>query len=360
MADVYEQLTDSAYSSPAKAEEVNASLKWLNRLEFNDWLPPALAFAVRKRHSPEEMSRFFSDLERLAYALLILRAGVNERIERFSRLTKAIESGTNIWTDQGTLQLSETEQADVFDVLCGPVYESMSARARSTLLLRLDSLISGGGASYDYETITVEHVLPQNPLPDSEWILWFPDAQVRGALVHELGNLALLTRKKNSAASNYEFGRKKVAYFSRDGVSPFVLTTQVLQHREWTPAIVRARQAELVNCLERHWRLEDRKSRSEPTSPAPRDNGGDTDQTWRDDVRRALVELGGKSSLGEIYRVVARIRREAGRSVPQSIEATIRRTLEDHSSDSENYRPGRADLFWMPEGRGKGIWALRK
>jgi len=43
-----------------------------------------------------------------------------------------------------------------------------------------------------------------------------------------LGNLALLTRKKNSAASKYDFDKKKQSYFAQGGVFTFVLTTQVL------------------------------------------------------------------------------------------------------------------------------------
>ena len=123
-------------------------------------------------------------------------------------------------------------------------------------MLRLDSLLSGGGAQYDYDTITVEHVLPQNPPPTSQWISWFPDPNRRSHLVHQLGNLALLTRKKNSSASNYEFARKKESYFTLNGVSPFPLTTQVLQHTEWTPQIIAARQTQLLTVLTDLWRLD--------------------------------------------------------------------------------------------------------
>jgi hypothetical protein len=83
------------------------------------------------------------------------------------------------------------------------------------------------------------------------------------------------------------------------------------------------------------------------------------DGTWRDDVRAALERLGGKAHLGKIYDQVHMIRRTAGRSIPPSLEAVVRRTLEDHSSDSEAYR-GVLDLFWMAEGKGAGVWALRE
>jgi hypothetical protein len=257
MAQVFEQLTDAAYTSTEGAEQVNTSLRWLNRLVFNDWVPPALAFSVRRRNESAAMVAFFRDLERLTYSLLLNGAGINERIERFSRLTQAIEENPDsLGADDSPLQLSLKEQARTFEILSGAIYEGLAARARTTIVLRLDSLLSGGGAQYDYDTITVEHVLPQNPPPTSQWISWFPDPNRRSQLVHQLGNLALLTRKKNSSASNYEFDRKKEAYFTLNGVSPFPLTTQVLQHTEWTPEIIAARQTQLLTVLTDHWRLD--------------------------------------------------------------------------------------------------------
>lgn len=258
MTKAYEELLDATYESIAQAEIVNEHLKWLNRLEFNDWVPPALAFSTRHRQEPDAMAAFFRDLERLAYALLIQKAGINDRIERFSQLTSAILKGTNLHEDKSPLQLTPGEQGLVYAQLNGAFYETFAARARTTILLRLDTLLSGGGANYDYPTISVEHVLPQQPAPGSKWLAWFPDPKDRYQWVHRLGNLALLTRKKNSAASNYEFATKKQSYFGRGGVSPFVLTTQVLDKNEWTPAIVAQRQTALLALLEKHWRLEQR------------------------------------------------------------------------------------------------------
>ncbi len=258
MAQVYGEIASSSYSSTERAEKVNEYLKWLNRLEFNDWVPPALAFSVRHRNRSELMEQFFRDLERLAYSMLITRSGINDRIERFSRLTRAVENDEDLALENSPIQLSASEQQSTHSILEGPIYETVTARARSTILLRLDSLVSGGGASYDYDTITVEHVLPQTPEPASEWATWFPDAATRSGLVHKLGNLCLLTRKKNSAASNYEFARKKDVYFSHNGTSPFPLTTQVLSRDIWTPEIIEERQTELLAKLRAHWRLSPR------------------------------------------------------------------------------------------------------
>ena len=83
-------------------------------------------------------------------------------------------------------------------------------------------------------------------------------------------------------------------------------------------------------------------------------------ETWRDDVESALDQLdhGYGAPLSKIYDVVRGIRKSGGRSLPTSLDATIRRTLEDNSTDSDNFRG--EDIFYMPEGKGAGIWGLRR
>lgn len=263
MSEAFQEITDASFSSQKDAEKVNECLHWLNRIEFKDWLPPALVYFSKHRNDPVAMLQFFADMERLAYSMLVRRSGVNARIERFATLTTAIETGKDLSQNDSPLQLSPTEQFDTYEALSGPLYDTHSARALSVILLRLDALVSGGGASYDYETITVEHVLPQTPQPNSGWMTWFPTPQDRLQWVHRIGNLALLTRKKNSAANNFDFDKKKQAYFTKGGVSPFALTTQVLQHQDWTQEVVTTRQTELLANLELLWRLQDRKSPAE-------------------------------------------------------------------------------------------------
>ena len=81
--------------------------------------------------------------------------------------------------------------------------------------------------------------------------------------------------------------------------------------------------------------------------------------TWATDIADVLKQAGGRLRLNQLYNRVEKFRQAANRTVPRSLEATIRRTLENHSSDSKNYTGG-ADIFFMPEGKGAGFWALRE
>ena len=87
-------------------------------------------------------------------------------------------------------------------------------------------------------------------------------------------------------------------------------------------------------------------------------NKGRLKVRWIDDVVEALRRLGGRAHYDALYSTVRSIRSAAGRSLPPSTEAIIRREVENHSSDSEAFL-GERDLFHAPEGLGAGVWALR-
>ena len=80
--------------------------------------------------------------------------------------------------------------------------------------------------------------MPQQPAPNSQWLTWVADPQTHQRWLHRLGNLTLLSRKKNSAASNYEFEKKKSAYFTKGGISAFAMTTEIMQYSEWSEEIM--------------------------------------------------------------------------------------------------------------------------
>jgi hypothetical protein len=262
LASAYREIIDASYTSQAGAEAVNRCLEWLNRVEFTDWVAPALTFLAAHRNEPEQVRDFFAALERLVYAMLIAKWGVNERIERCSSLTSAIQSGADLTAEASPLLLANHEKKRVHEALDGPLYATHSARALATILLRLDAWLSSGGAHYDYPIISIEHVLPQNPQAGSEWLAWFPDMTERSDWVHRLGNLMLLSRRKNSAASNYTFDYKKNVYFRKNGISPFALTTEVLGHDEWKPEDVAAVHRERLETFEKMLGLEGRAASS--------------------------------------------------------------------------------------------------
>ena len=239
------------------AEKINEHLSWLNRVDFKDWVPPALLYSKRFRQQPKLLVAFFKALERLTYFLLVTKVGINERIEIYAALTKEIEPDafTGDLAALTTLTLSDAQKRKFVKALDGNVYDDLP-KARMALVLRLESLRRDDGGAQLQDAVSLEHVLPQTPPDGSDWIKWFPDKDERDYWMHRLANLVPLDRKKNSSARNCDFAKKKKVYSEGKGtVSPFVLTREVWEKNEWTPTLLAERQKFLVALFKRHWNL---------------------------------------------------------------------------------------------------------
>ena len=254
MAQAFGEIRGASYESTRLSEDVNRMLDWLSQIDNVDWEPPAILYLVQHhREEPDLLLRFLIDLERLAAGLMIMRANINRRLERYGRLLRAIESGDDLYYEDSPLQLTDGERQRILEVLDGNLYHM--PRIPRPVLLRLDASLSAGEARYDYKVISIEHVLPQNPPSGSEWLGWFPDEEQREEWNHRLGNLVLLSKRKNGQAQNFDFQRKKREYFQHNGTSPFALTTEVINEEKWTPEILEKRQARLLERLREVWRL---------------------------------------------------------------------------------------------------------
>jgi hypothetical protein len=253
-ATAYREITDKDFTSSKNAEAVNGRLTQLSRLDNFDWQPPAIYAVAKFRGDPDFLLKFFDALDRLAYGLFLTRGDPNDRATRYGKVLSALQDGSDLFAPSSPLQLTAEECKAIQKFLAGDVYQW--TRIRLPILLRVDELLSAGGAKYDHKITTVEHVLPQNPTAASQWMKDFPAAETRLAWVHKLGNLVLLTQKKNSQASNLDFAEKKSKYFtSRKGVSAYALTSQVLAERVWTEATLKQRQTDILALLREHWRL---------------------------------------------------------------------------------------------------------
>ena len=297
-ADAYKTVTGVSYESTDSSEKINAYLRYLNQLDNFDWIPPAMAFYRRHHRNPEALLRFVQDLERLAYAMFIVRANVNQRTSCYVDILRAIEQKEDLYDPSSPLQLSPREKSVILSALDGPVYSR--TRVCKTLLLRLDTLLADRGARYEHATITIEHVLPRKPERNSQWLRNFPDEEERTEWTDRLANLVLLSRTKNSSAQNYDFERKKRAYFQRRGVVTFALTSQVLAESAWTPEVLQRRQRELISALKKEWRLEG-------TAPLQSRKGGQDKGVAADSIyeqTRQLVQQG--LTLDEVARLRGR------------------------------------------------------
>ncbi len=257
--------------------EINRYFKYLNRLDNSDWLPPAIEvmkfykYRFTNKDMDEYLLQFLKKFERFAYGQFILRTTVNNRIKKYGHLLGDIQmfggaeqrDFMNDLITMSSLELSDNEKLQIKEILSGDIYDKPTIRL--PLLLRLDEILSTGSATYDYKTISIEHVLPQTSDNIESWTQAFPDEEIRAKWVNKLANLVLLNGRTNSSAQNYDFETKKEKYFktkneSTSGVTNFALTSQVIQKNEWTPEVLEKRQKELLSTFDAIWDLNSKDS----------------------------------------------------------------------------------------------------
>lgn len=249
-SDIYTQMID--YTTHFKNQtEILKLFSLMEKIDNADWIPPTMYFMYERKANLYE---FLKAIEALAGGAMVLRYNYNWRTIRYLNLLKEMERGIDVVNDiSSSLHLSSNEKIKIVDALNGDVYVDLKDTAKRYILLKLDSLLTMGQPHYNYAVITVEHVLPQNPAPNSEWSNTFSNPEL---YVHKLGNLLLLTRRKNAQAKNYDFNKKKQSYFTmKNGVTSFALTSQVFQEDKWTPSVIENRQKKLIELLVQDWRL---------------------------------------------------------------------------------------------------------
>ena len=221
--EAYVCLKNCDFSSTQNAEEINELLLWLNKTNNHDWMPPAIKFLTDHKNDSVYILWFISKSDRLASYLLVTEKDVNQRMERYKWILVEMESrpDNNLTAPLENIELTDWEKQQFIDALNGEIY-SMTAKRRNYIIQRLDSFLSDGGATYNTKLFTIEHVLPQHPSADSEWMKLWPDTQTQRFWLNKIANLVPLTRQRNSAAQNYDFNTKKIKYFqSKNGTSSY-------------------------------------------------------------------------------------------------------------------------------------------
>ncbi len=125
------------------------------------------------------------------------------------------------------------------------------SRRAKRLLFGVNSQEQRDATAFTYTGCTVEHVLPQS---SQYWPGWQHFAAVGSDLsdwVARLGNLTLLGHNDGYSRGrfNESFERKRLVFED----SPFVITRDLAQHQEWSPAVIDARSRKLAQAAARLW-----------------------------------------------------------------------------------------------------------
>ena len=217
------------------------------KVGFNseDWIPPLLYYY--EKFNTQGLVEFLKLLDNKFMGDWINKETPTKRLENMNKILKAIEIGENYNDILNNKNLFNFDINNFKNIINGNIF---GERYCKYLLLKIEYLSLDSEVAYigNYKNISIEHVLPQNPKEDSEWRAKFSNED-REEWTNKLGNLILLTKRKNSKLSNLEFKDKKEKYLA-DKILLFPSVFEVYSNGEdWNIDILKTRQNRIVNLL---------------------------------------------------------------------------------------------------------------
>ncbi|MFH1897460.1 MAG: DUF262 domain-containing HNH endonuclease family protein [Candidatus Desantisbacteria bacterium] len=201
---------DDNYSLTNSFELYNQLALMRFGFEADYWIAPLLRYY--EKYKTSALLKFLYLLDAKFSSDWIIGFSPTDRIEKTNAIIREIETAT----DQNSLFASpafKVETQDLLRVLSGGIYGRHYGRY---ILLKIDLAYHGHTTNFSPpETISIEHILPQTPDSDSQWVSDFTE-QDREKWTNRLGNLILLSRRKNTAQSNLDYLKKKEKYFKKN------------------------------------------------------------------------------------------------------------------------------------------------
>jgi uncharacterized protein with ParB-like and HNH nuclease domain len=210
----------------------------LTGLPSTDWIPPLLSYFDKFKN--DRLLEFLTHLDNKFSADWIAQYTPTDRIENMNQVIKVIESAARS-EDVLTDPCFKVDADGFMRAVEASVY---GRRFTRYLLIKLDYLFQDQAHRMTFESLSVEHVLPQTPADGSQWKKDFTDEQ-REKWTDRLGNLVLISTAKNSSQGRSDYTEKKSKYFANK-INTCPNSLRVLANTQWTPAELEANHNEVL------------------------------------------------------------------------------------------------------------------
>ncbi|MEQ1844047.1 MAG: DUF262 domain-containing HNH endonuclease family protein [Nitrospira sp.] len=217
----------------------------LTGLPSTDWIPPLLCYFDKFKY--DHLLEFLTQLDNKFSADWIAQYTPTDRIENMNQVIKVVEGATG--SENVLTNTCFKMDADGFTrAVEASVY---GRRFTRYLLIKLDYFYQDQAHRMVFESLSVEHVLPQNPKDGSQWRKDFTDAQ-RKEWTDRLGNLVLISTAKNSSQGRSDYEEKKTKYFAKK-IDTCPNSLRVLHNTRWTPTELEANHRTVLAKIREHY-----------------------------------------------------------------------------------------------------------
>ena len=240
----YQEVFDTDHSAATGDYEITNYLKLMETGFGADyWIAPVLDYYRKYRR--RGFVAFLKALDRKLSTDWITAATPTVRMENVNAILREIEASQ----DSVALLQSKTftiNKSDFERVINGDIYGRSFAKY---LLLKLDLIYRGSSTPMIPQAIaSIEHILPRNPSADSQWVKDFSEAE-REEWTNKLGNLVLISRRKNTSQGNRDYVEKKEKYFEKN-IEMFPNSIRIYQnYPEWKLSDLKKNHSDVVTEL---------------------------------------------------------------------------------------------------------------
>jgi len=218
------------------------------------WLPPLLRY--RDVFGDKRIVDFLHKLENKFCGDWVTSQTPTDRITAMNKIIAEIDAvcdSSSLNVDERIVTLLASSAFDYDRDRFRAILEGegiYSRRFARYLLFKLDVLYASPDTRLQTPSqMSVEHVLPQTPESNSQWCRDFT-LEERATWTDRLGNLVLLSRRKNSSQGRLDFPNKKAKYF-KNNVEIFPHSVRVMQVDCWDLDTLKAHHREAIDKLVR-------------------------------------------------------------------------------------------------------------
>ncbi len=195
-----------------------------------DWVPVIMSYY--KKYKEQDLTAFAKKLACKAIADMVCGESPTKRIENLNKIMPAIEDSSNPAELLSNTHLFAFDKELFLNNIQTDVYRKSYAK---TLLLMLEYMYQDNSILHTYSFVSIEHILPQNPSPNSQWCADYTDEE-RINNVDKIGNLCIIGRRKNTSLGNLDYQNKRKRYFEKN-IGNFARTLHIYNKfpNSWLP-----------------------------------------------------------------------------------------------------------------------------
>ena len=247
----YEKLFDRNNNASSETIEFDNLIKMMSDVLPADYWKAAL-LSYFEKHNKNQIITFLKLLDNKFSADWIVGLTPTYRIESINKILKKIEETTNT-EELLSNDCFSIEIENLVHVLKGE--DVYGKRYDKYLLYKLNFLYQGNTTRLEpLNRISVEHILPQNPHANSQWCKDFNDDDKK-EWTNKIGNLILISRRKNAALGRKDYIEKREKYFLKN-VELFSNSVRIMSiYPAWTLKHLITNNTEVIEKLSDHYKL---------------------------------------------------------------------------------------------------------